>query len=310
MISNLTNLFEACEMNKNQRFSTCDLSLAQYHMHNALWLASLGYYVFPVSGQKIPFKGFKWKELSTKDTNAINEYWQKYPYGRIAIDCEKSGITVVDVDNKPEKNKHGLKILADCLKNWGDFAENAPVIISPSGGLHIYFKDSQKQLMRCYADCIDIQRPHYVLAPTSLNAQNGLYKIYNNFLPQADLSELPDEWLTQLVIKSEIQANKKFQPIKKKVLDIDVAPLYEKCSFFRHCIEEAEELPEYLWFEFAKFLSSIANGEELFHKYSEKHPAYDYAETQSKFNRAKIYPFKCQAVRHMFDGCRGCSKQK
>ncbi len=308
MISNLTNLFDACEANKNQRFNSGGLSLAQYHMHNALWLASLGYYVFPVSGQKIPFKGFMWKEFSTKDTKTIIEYWQKYPYGRIAIDCAKSGITVVDVDNKPDKNKHGLKILADCLKNWGDFEENVPVVISPSGGLHIYFKDSQKQLMRCYADCIDIQRPHYVLAPTSLNAENGLYKIYNNFLPQADLQELPEEWQKQLNRESEVKTNTRFQQTEKKVLDIDIMPLYEKCAFFKHCIDEAEYLPEYLWFEFAKLLSNVANGETLFHKYSEDYSNYNYAESQSKFENAKKYHFSCRTVRKLFEGCNECNK--
>ncbi len=309
MISHLTNLFEACEQNKNCKYRTTSLSFTQYHLQNALQLASMGYYVFPVSGYKVPYKGFRWRAKSSNNQTEISNYWQQHPYGRIAIDCEKSGILVVDVDNKPEKNKPGLSILENCLKNWGDLPENAPVVISPSGGLHIYFKDSQKPLMRCYADCIDIQRPHYVLAPSSLNAEKGMYKTYNHFLPQADLPELPDEWLTQLATDSQIKANKSFKPLKKKVLDIDTTPLYEKCAFFKHCIDEAEMLPEYLWFEFAKFLSGVANGEELFHKYSENYPSYDCAETQSKFERAKMYHFNCKTVKHLFEGCKGCSKQ-
>ncbi len=68
-------------------------------------------------------------------------------------------------------------------------------------------------------------------------------------------------------------------------------------------------LPEYLWFELAKFLSGVANGEDLFHKYSEGYPTYSYAETQSKFERAKKYPFNCKAVKHLFDDCKVCRRK-
>lgn len=146
MIKDLKLLIDACEQHKNVKYNTGNISFAQYHLQNALWLASLGYYVFFVNGNKVPFAGFEWRKNSTNDPKVIFEYWQRYPKGCVAIDCAKSGITVVDVDNKPEKNKHGMKILADCLINWSDLPENTPVIISPSGGVHFYVKDSGKAL--------------------------------------------------------------------------------------------------------------------------------------------------------------------
>ncbi len=312
MIDNILSIIEACAQNTNRKHYVKG-DFKQYHLHNALVLASLGYYVFPVTGDKAPYKDFHWREYSSNDPKAISQYWQQYLYGRIAIDCEKSGINVIDVDNKPENDKDGLKVLTDCLKNWGNLPKNAPVVISPSGGLHIYFKASNLDLTRCYANCIDIQRNHYVLAPTSVNRKKGMYKPFNTFLPQSDLPAIPNEWTEKLLTFKQTKAKRHYtnsQSYTKRVKDIDIAPLLEKCEFIKECVFESETLPEYLWFEFAKFLSGIANGEELFHKYSENYPAYNYDEAQSKFERAKKYHFSCQSVKHLFDGCKTCTNNK
>lgn len=311
MIDSLSSIFEACAQNKNRKHYIKG-DFKQYHLHNALVLASLGYCVFPVTGNKAPYKNFHWREYSSNNPKVISQYWQQYPYGRIAIDCEKSGINVIDVDNKPEGGKNGLKILADCLNNWENLPKDAPVVISPSGGLHIYFKASNLELTRCYANCINIQRNHYVLAPTSENRKKGMYKPFNTFLPQSDLPAIPNEWLEKLLMFDK--KTRKFTAgsysYKKRVKDIDITPLLEKCEFIKGCIFGSETLPEYLWFEFAKFLSGIANGEELFHKYSKNYPTYNYDETQSKFKNAKKYYFSCQSVKHLFDGCKNCKNTK
>lgn len=310
MIDDILSIFEACTQNKNCKHYVKG-NFKQYHLYNALVLASLGYYVFPVTGNKVPYRHFHWREYSTNDPEAISQYWQEYPYGRIAIDCEKSGINVIDVDNKPEKGKDGLKVFANCCNNWGNLPKAAPVVISPSGGLHVYFKASNLDLTRCYADCIDIQRSHYVLAPTSVNGEGGMYKPFNQFLPQSELPTIPNGWLEKLLTFKQAKTKRHYtssQKYTKRVKNIDITPLLEKCQLIKECVFGSAILPEYLWFEFAKFLSGIANGEELFHKYSENYPTYNYDEAQSKFENAKKYHFSCQSVKHLFDGCKKCKK--
>lgn len=315
MINNFDKIIEACEYNKKQNYYTSNgLSYTQYHLQNALWLASIGYFVFPVTSiSKTPYKGFHWTENSTNNKNVISDYWQKYPYGRIAIDCRKSGITVVDVDQKPEKGKYGLQVLFNCLKKWGDLADNVPIVISPSGGLHLYFADSGENLLYDYADCIDIRRPNYVLAPTSLNSEHHVYMPFNEFLPVSALPKLPNEWLKQLKNETKTKSYKYSGSniqYKKKVLDIDIAPLYEKCAFYRNCIDNSESLKEILWFDFAKLLTGIKNGRELFHKYSENYPNYSFEEAENKFERAKQYPFSCKTVKTHFYGCMECIRNR
>lgn len=313
MLNSLAALFFACEQNKNQKYNTGNLSFSQYHLRNALWLASLGYSVFPVSRSKIPFAKFKWREMSTTDQNTIIEYWQKHPQGCVAIDCEKSGIVVVDVDNKPLKDKDGLNVLKNCLIEWGDLAD-MPVVISPSGGLHIYTIATGDVLTRCFKNCLDIQRAHYVLAPNSINDEDGLYKIYNKFCAVNDLQKLPKNWLDNLTIfKRQVykgSESKPYQNYKKKVRDIDVTPLFSRCEFLKYCVEEAETLPEYLWFEFGIWCSGINNGDAIFHKYSEPHPEYSFAQSQAKFEHATNYHFNCQRIRNLFEGCKNCKLDK
>ena len=114
------------------------------------------FYVFPVrsrqsvnrEGQrgakaKTPFPGFDWKARSTNDPDQIRALWAEYPDAAVAIDCEKSGLLVIDADCKPGR--------ANGVAAWRDLWEieqicNGPVepqpavIRTPSGGEHWYFR--------------------------------------------------------------------------------------------------------------------------------------------------------------------------
>ena len=68
-------------------------------------LADRGFHLFPLlPGQKRPPKGVKWREVSTTSHTQIDTWVRERPDYNWGIDCGKSGICVVDVDNKGEKS--------------------------------------------------------------------------------------------------------------------------------------------------------------------------------------------------------------
>jgi len=314
MINVFQKIINACELNKNQQFTAGDLSLAQYHYQNALWLASLGYFVFFVKRDKKPFYGFKWRELSTRDPKTILEYWQRYPQGMVAIDCDKSGIMVIDVDSK--NGKQGLQVLENRLRKLGDLPENMPIIISPTGGFHAYLKQPECLLQRGVEGCIDIQRSgFYIIAPNSINENNGLYKMYKPMLPQVDLPTLPSSWLEDLA-KGEQQKsqhtkyknNFSEKAFQKKIHKQDVERLYEECDYYTFCADNSEDLDYNSWFWYSVMLSGFENGNEVFHKHSEKHPKYSFEECEQLFQDSKKYQCKCKGMRKRFEICSRCTK--
>jgi hypothetical protein len=122
----------------------------------ALRLARLyGFYVFPVNAKhritsegkhglsvKAPlFEG--WQERSANDPDQISALWAEYPDGAVAVDCEKSGLLVVDADRKPGK-PDGLEAwrqLWNLLQFCSDEPSNQPPIVrTPNGGEHWYFR--------------------------------------------------------------------------------------------------------------------------------------------------------------------------
>lgn len=294
----LEHILNTCVEHKHQNYNSGNLTMKEYHLKVALWLVDLGYYVFPVRRNKKPYFRFSWNELSTNDKNTVIKYWNHYPDSMVAVDCRKSGIVVIDVDEKPEKKKYGHNILRQCFKNWGNLDFKMPVVISSSGGLHIYAKDCGVKYMTCYEDCIDIRQPHYIIAPYSINEKGGMYKLYNNFCSTDELIPLPENWSNGLQSvkqnKCNVRRNPKTQKqYNKKVRNIDPTILFDKCNFLKKVRDESETLEEPAWFLFASWCSGFTNGREIFHKYSENYPEYDFEESEKKYENASKYHFSC-----------------
>jgi hypothetical protein len=100
-------------------------------------LAKGGLAVFPCGADKKPVFGCKWRDASTTDPLSIETLWRDNPDAPPAIDCGKSGLAVVDVDNH-EGGENGCAKFAEmeCENGSIDFA---PRITTPSGGYHVYF---------------------------------------------------------------------------------------------------------------------------------------------------------------------------
>lgn len=141
----------------------------------------LGFYLFPIAkGTKVPPKGFEWRKLSSKNPLDWVRWNSEYPGCNWAVDCDKSGLCVIDIDPR-----NGGDITWEDLKL--DFPEDVPEtyqIKTPSGGFHLYFTGSIPGGPAWQG--IDIKSlGGYVLCPPSL----GYSVIF-----EWDICPLPD-WL-------------------------------------------------------------------------------------------------------------------
>jgi len=60
----------------------------------------------------------------------------------------------------------------------------------------------------------------------------------------------------------------------------------EKCSFIRHCRDNAKTLPEPYWHAMISNLALTKGGAEVVHEYSRDYPKYDKTETEKRIRRA------------------------
>src|ERR1700733_12182705 len=67
----------------------------------ALALVHLGYGIFPlVPDRKIPPEGMHWREMFTYDPGQVADWWSKFPDDNIGVNCEASGLLVIDLDSE------------------------------------------------------------------------------------------------------------------------------------------------------------------------------------------------------------------
>jgi hypothetical protein len=160
-------------------------------------LGRQGFSVFPCQPDgeqaKAPLSGLPWKSASTAEGTEIVRLWVRQPSAAPAIDCGKSGLVVLDCDAK--NGKQGVLAWARLIAAHEPVF--APVLLTPSGGLHVYFRQPcQGPEIGCsrgdlHPD-IDVRGVGgYVIAPGAVTAQ-GSYALIAGDLD--DVPEVPD-WL-------------------------------------------------------------------------------------------------------------------
>ena len=87
--------------------------------------------------------------------------------------------------------------------------------------------------------------------------------------------------------------------------------LIEKCAFLQHCRDDAENLPEPVWYAAITNLAQTADGESVIHEISSPYPGYTHAETQRKYIHAaqENKPVTCEYIKNQlrFNCGRDCS---
>ena len=86
--------------------------------------------------------------------------------------------------------------------------------------------------------------------------------------------------------------------------------LIEKCVFLQHCRDNAESLPEPVWYAAITNLAQTADGESVVHEISSPYPRYTHEETQRKYIHAaqENKPVTCRFIKEQlgFDCGRNC----
>lgn len=286
-----------------------------YYLNLALFYAQHGFWVFPLQPNKYPFKDFKWTKRASNNSDEIIRMWQEYPNGVPAFYCLKSGVVVLDTDNKPYKGKYGFNVLTKLVSDLGMLPKTV-MVYTQSFGTHMYFKlPANRSFLRKYENCIDIQVNAYCLCG-GVQGDKGYYRFAEGYTFEdiGEIPKLPVKWVEFLSKKNNKprQPEKTFdvQPVKRKLIEGNFQELYNNCQFCKYCVDYAHILDEVSWFKFAVILSRLKNGFEIFDYYSKPHPEYSLDKTQAKFNNATNYRLNCETIAIDFQGCKECKYNK
>lgn len=102
---------------------------------DAIAYAARGWPVFPLATEgRDPL--VKWSIEATTDVQTIEAWWRRWPRATIGVQCAGAGIVVLDIDVK-HRGQNGFDTLEELGKA---ILPETPMVHTPSGGLHIYFR--------------------------------------------------------------------------------------------------------------------------------------------------------------------------
>lgn len=167
--------------------------MSEKALQTAIQYAEQGWYVFPIKpGSKYPYKDFKWRTQSTCDPEKVKLAGRssKYKGSNWALDCGRSSLFIVDVDNKSDANGYVS------LSNLPEILETGFQVKTPSGGLHYYFTGQGPNGVSNLGPGLDTRGAGgYVLIPGS-TFKGKAYETIGS----GDPAPLP-QWLSNLVGK-------------------------------------------------------------------------------------------------------------
>lgn len=162
-------------------------------LNAALNYAEQGWHVFPVQGKR-PL--VSWREESTTDSTKIAEWWGNSDNG-IGIDCGKSGLVVLDIDDL-----EAIQPLADKL-GWNPVDDDTTVIRTGRGGIHVYYKAGSVEVRNSASKVIagvDVRGVGgFVVAPPSIHENGTAY----TFTRDNEVRPIPENMVNLLNYKEE-----------------------------------------------------------------------------------------------------------
>ena len=154
--------------------------MTNWILEAALDYAAAGFAVIPVKrSDKAPYTPHGLKDAS-KDPDIISGWWKQWPDANVAIACGavSNNIVVIDVDNKPDQGKNGMRSIDIWQAEHGDFPETV-VAHTGSGGKHYYFRVQDPKAFKNRVDAIpavDIRGDGaYVVAYPSEHENGKMY---------------------------------------------------------------------------------------------------------------------------------------
>jgi hypothetical protein len=179
-------------------------------LQNALALSNSGFEIFPCGSDKKPLVTH-WQTDASNKPEIICAWWTQYPLAMIGLPTgESSGVYVVDLDVDKETGDAIGKITLQRL-GFSELLKTVPMVRTPSGGLHLFFKHSKglRNTASKIGPKIDTRgEGGYVIAPGSKN-ELGAYETQGT-IDWHNLPELPVAFLSQLEKASIVSGNHKW----------------------------------------------------------------------------------------------------
>jgi hypothetical protein len=138
--------------------------------------------VFPLAkNSKIPMKGFAWRTLGVNTKKEVEAFSIKYPGCNWAVDTERSGFAVIDLDKKGDKN--GVDAFRKLAKENAYNKIDTLMVATPGQGYHLIYKGSYKSGANVIDNGIDIRsRGGYIVALGSVIDKKH-YTLKKNIAP-------------------------------------------------------------------------------------------------------------------------------
>lgn len=171
----------------------------------ALQLVGRGYHVFPCSISKKPLTEHGLLDASN-DAGQINLWWSKWPEAQIGINCERSNLCVLDLDDPAT---------LEIIKEKYPELMNTRRIRTGRGGAHLYFKmpgtikiKSTTKKIKELPSSDTRAYGGYVISEGSKN-ENGPYTVEND----VEVLNIPDS-LMVLFFKNEVIEVERRAPVE------------------------------------------------------------------------------------------------
>ena len=171
------------------------MNITQSIVDHALDYAGNGWHVFPVHNKQ-PL--VRWREESTSDPAAIAAFDWSRATG-IGLDCGKSSIVVIDVDDVT-----AVPLLAEKL-GWDPVEDDTYVAYTGGGGYHIYYRAGEQAVRNSASKVvpgIDVRGDGgYVVLPPSDHESGLIYRWYKE--PEDGIRPIPEKLVAILNYREE-----------------------------------------------------------------------------------------------------------
>lgn len=253
-----------------------DAASVNPNLDAALAYAARGWHIYPCFPGTKAKTNLKWRTASTTNVTQITRWWTKSPNATICLDCEKSGLAVLDLDQKDGKDGRAALDWHEVM--YGQLPQTL-MQRTASGGTHLIFKgpikttvganDKDGAIKVGLGEGIDTRGKGgmIVLAPTKL--PSGQYEWLNDLAPAA----LP-QWVADLAgTVAE----------RDQVPDAEFTPTYTQEEFAERLnlipVERYDNNHD-LWLELmlaCTHASTVEDGKEAFLQWTTGHGAGTYA---------------------------------
>jgi Bifunctional DNA primase/polymerase, N-terminal len=181
----------------------------EINLRVALHLAQSGLRIFPARPARKASGGWNkppyissWRSLATTGSIQINHWWEDYPDAIPAIPCRD--FVVLDAD-RHAGGSDGVAALARLIEGHGEWPF-PPVVLTPGGGLHFYFQQTDPPLGNrtgTLPDGLDVRGAGgYVIGPGAVLPDGTCWRIDNS--QPDELPRLP-KWLERLICADKIE---------------------------------------------------------------------------------------------------------